>query len=59
MVEGFEPDPQKLSERDIQQMKQSGVDGDKIVKALVENSASFKEKTEFAKKKYIAKKKNK
>lgn len=47
---------QALSAEEIEEMKKSGVEGTKIIKALVEKSASFKQKTEFSQQKYLKKK---
>jgi hypothetical protein len=40
-------------------MKDSGVDGRKIVSSIVDNSATFSSKTEFSQEKYLKRKKNK
>ncbi|XP_064602606.1 tRNA (adenine(58)-N(1))-methyltransferase non-catalytic subunit TRM6-like [Liolophura sinensis] len=50
---------QKLSHDEIAQMKEEGVRGESIVEHLIENSATFKTKTEFAQEKYVQKKKKK
>ncbi|CAH1791433.1 unnamed protein product [Owenia fusiformis] len=50
---------QKLSRDEIVEMKKEGLRGQEIVDQLVENSATFKIKTEFSQEKYIKKKKKK
>ncbi|KAK2163730.1 hypothetical protein NP493_1443g00013 [Ridgeia piscesae] len=50
---------QKLSRDDIEAMKKGGVGGHNIVEQLIENSATFSKKTDFAQEKYIKKKKKK
>ncbi|XP_013409113.1 tRNA (adenine(58)-N(1))-methyltransferase non-catalytic subunit TRM6 isoform X2 [Lingula anatina] len=50
---------QKLSREEIYKMKKEGVSGESIVETLVENSSTFRTKTEFAQEKYIKKKKKK
>ncbi|KAG1713973.1 tRNA (adenine(58)-N(1))-methyltransferase non-catalytic subunit TRM6 [Nymphon striatum] len=50
---------QKLSRSDIEVLKADGLTGDKIVENLIENSSTFKEKTEFSQEKYRNKKKQK
>jgi len=50
---------QKLSQEDIEKMKREGASGEEVVKALVENSATFATKTAYSKEKYINKKKKK
>ena len=47
---------QKLSDKEIQRMQQSGVSGQAIVDELVANSATFNQKTAFAQEKYKMKK---
>ena len=47
---------QKLSDKEIQRMKQSGVSGHTIVDEIVANSATFSQKTAFAQEKYKMKK---
>lgn len=49
---------QKLSIDDIEKLK-SQKKGDEIVKELIENSATFEQKTKFSKEKYIKRKKEK
>ncbi len=49
---------QKLSIEDIEKLK-SQKKGDDIVKELIENSATFEQKTKFSKEKYIKRKKEK
>lgn len=50
---------QALTPEDIARMKSEGKSGDAIVAALVSNSASFKNKSQFAQAKYLNKKKRK
>lgn len=50
---------QKLTRDDIETLKGQGLKGQEIVQQLVENSATFRDKTEFAQEKYIKKKKKK
>lgn len=50
---------QKLTRDDIETLKEQGLKGQDIVQQLIENSTTFKEKTEFAQEKYIKKKKKK
>lgn len=50
---------QKLSQEDIHELKKSGIEGDQLVKKLIENSESFAQKTKFSQDKYVKKKKKK
>uniref|UniRef100_A0A8C9RBB6 tRNA (adenine(58)-N(1))-methyltransferase non-catalytic subunit TRM6 n=1 Tax=Scleropages formosus TaxID=113540 RepID=A0A8C9RBB6_SCLFO len=50
---------QKLTRDDIETLKEQGLKGQEIVQQLVENSTTFRDKTEFAQEKYIKKKKKK
>ncbi|XP_063426599.1 tRNA (adenine(58)-N(1))-methyltransferase non-catalytic subunit TRM6-like [Mytilus trossulus] len=50
---------QKLSRDDIELMKKTGMEGEKIIGQLIENSTTFKDKTEYAQEKWIKKKKKK
>ncbi|KAI3364424.1 hypothetical protein L3Q82_011216 [Scortum barcoo] len=50
---------QKLTREDIEALKGQGRKGQEIVQQLVENSSTFKDKTEYAQDKYIKKKKKK
>ncbi|KFV04506.1 tRNA (adenine(58)-N(1))-methyltransferase non-catalytic subunit TRM6, partial [Tauraco erythrolophus] len=50
---------QKLTHDDIQALKDKGIKGQEIVQQLIENSTTFRDKTEFAQDKYIKKKKKK
>ena len=50
---------QKLTREEIHSMKQEGATGQDIVENLIENSATFDKKTEFAQQKYIRKKRKK
>lgn len=50
---------QKLTRDDIETLKEQGLKGQEIVQQLVDNSTTFKDKTEFAQEKYIKKKKKK
>jgi len=50
---------QSLQHEQIEQMRQDGTHGSAIVEKLIESSATFGQKTEFSKAKYIAKKQKK
>uniref|UniRef100_A0A8C7XJE8 tRNA (adenine(58)-N(1))-methyltransferase non-catalytic subunit TRM6 n=1 Tax=Oryzias sinensis TaxID=183150 RepID=A0A8C7XJE8_9TELE len=50
---------QKLTKDDIEKLKDQGLKGQEIVQQLIENSATFSNKTEYAQDKYIKKKKKK
>ncbi|MGH0139648.1 UNVERIFIED_CONTAM: hypothetical protein FKN15_042577 [Acipenser sinensis] len=50
---------QKLTRDDIETLKDQGLKGQEIVQQLIENSSTFRDKTEFAQEKYIKKKKKK
>ncbi|XP_076463840.1 tRNA (adenine(58)-N(1))-methyltransferase non-catalytic subunit TRM6-like [Babylonia areolata] len=50
---------QKLTQEEIMKMKEEGLSGQDIVEKLVEQSETFKTKTEFSQEKYIKKKKKK
>lgn len=50
---------QKLSRDQIMSLRDEGVAGEEIVQELVENSATFKDRTEYSKAKYLKKKKKK
>ncbi|XP_040836915.1 tRNA (adenine(58)-N(1))-methyltransferase non-catalytic subunit TRM6 [Ochotona curzoniae] len=50
---------QKLTQDDIKALKDRGIKGEEIVQQLIENSTTFRDKTEFAQDKYIKKKKKK
>ncbi|XP_030052166.1 tRNA (adenine(58)-N(1))-methyltransferase non-catalytic subunit TRM6 isoform X2 [Microcaecilia unicolor] len=50
---------QKLTRDDIEALKEKGIKGQEIVQQLIENSTTFRDKTEFAQEKYIRKKKKK
>lgn len=50
---------QKLTRDDIEALKEKGIKGQEIVQQLIENSTTFRDKTEFAQEKYIKKKKKK
>ncbi|XP_062981377.1 tRNA (adenine(58)-N(1))-methyltransferase non-catalytic subunit TRM6 [Elgaria multicarinata webbii] len=50
---------QKLTHDDIKALKDKGTKGQEIVQQLIENSTTFRDKTEFAQDKYIKKKKKK
>ena len=52
-------DNQKISRDDIIEMREQGVSGENIIDKLIEHSATFKDKTDFAQQKYIKKKKTK
>ena len=47
---------QKLSYEEIQKMKKSGCSGQDILDSVVQNSASYSERTKFSQEKYIKKK---
>jgi len=49
----------QLSAEEIEEMKEQGVTGDTIIQALVDNSSTFSEKSQFSKQKYINKKRKK
>ncbi|XP_070705835.1 tRNA (adenine(58)-N(1))-methyltransferase non-catalytic subunit TRM6 [Pempheris klunzingeri] len=50
---------QKLTRDDIETLKEQGLKGQEIIQQLIENSSTFKDKTEYAQDKYIKKKKRK
>ncbi|KAL6080086.1 tRNA (adenine(58)-N(1))-methyltransferase non-catalytic subunit TRM6 [Balamuthia mandrillaris] len=50
---------QKLSQEEILEMKRKGVEGEEIIKALIQNSVSFEQKTEFSQAKWVKKKQQK
>ncbi|XP_008311454.1 tRNA (adenine(58)-N(1))-methyltransferase non-catalytic subunit TRM6 [Cynoglossus semilaevis] len=50
---------QKLTRDDIETLKEQGLKGQEIIQQLIENSSTFRDKTEFAQDKYIKKKKKK
>ncbi|KAG8011169.1 tRNA (adenine(58)-N(1))-methyltransferase non-catalytic subunit TRM6 [Nibea albiflora] len=50
---------QKLTRDDIETLKEQGLKGQEIIQQLIDNSATFKDKTEYAQDKYIKKKKKK
>ncbi|XP_076872923.1 tRNA (adenine(58)-N(1))-methyltransferase non-catalytic subunit TRM6 isoform X1 [Brachyhypopomus gauderio] len=50
---------QKLTRDDIESLKEQGLKGQEIVQQLIDNSTTFRDKTEFAQEKYIKKKKKK
>ncbi|XP_062267428.1 tRNA (adenine(58)-N(1))-methyltransferase non-catalytic subunit TRM6 [Platichthys flesus] len=50
---------QKLTRDDIETLKEQGLKGQEIVQQLIENSSTFRDKTEYAQEKYIKKKKKK
>lgn len=50
---------QKLTREDIEALKEKGIKGQEIVQQLIDNSTTFRDKTEFAQEKYIKKKKKK
>ncbi|GFR93152.1 tRNA (adenine(58)-N(1))-methyltransferase non-catalytic subunit TRM6 [Elysia marginata] len=50
---------QRMSKEDIMKMKDEGATGQKIIEELIENSETFKMKTEFSQAKYLKKKKKK
>lgn len=50
---------QKLTRDDIETLKEQGLKGQEIIQQLIENSATFRDKTGYAQDKYIKKKKKK
>ncbi|XP_053345412.1 tRNA (adenine(58)-N(1))-methyltransferase non-catalytic subunit TRM6 [Clarias gariepinus] len=50
---------QKLTRDDIESLKEQGMKGQEIIQQLINNSTTFRDKTEFAQAKYIKKKKKK
>uniref|UniRef100_A0AAY4AY46 tRNA (adenine(58)-N(1))-methyltransferase non-catalytic subunit TRM6 n=1 Tax=Denticeps clupeoides TaxID=299321 RepID=A0AAY4AY46_9TELE len=50
---------QKLTKDDIESLKEKGLKGQEIIQHLIDNSTTFRDKTEFAQEKYIKKKKKK
>lgn len=50
---------QKLTREDIETFKADGTSGETIVRTLVENSATFRDKTEYSQRKYLLKKQQK
>ncbi|XP_039981462.1 tRNA (adenine(58)-N(1))-methyltransferase non-catalytic subunit TRM6 [Xiphias gladius] len=50
---------QKLTRDDIETLKEQGLNGQEIIQQLIENSSTFRDKTEYAQDKYIKKKKKK
>jgi tRNA (adenine-N(1)-)-methyltransferase non-catalytic subunit len=50
---------QKLSKEEIDEMKKTGKTGEEIIRALVDNSDTFKTKTVFSQEKYLKKKQKK
>lgn len=47
---------QALSQSQVQRLRRTGTEGSAIVETLIENSATFKDKTEFSKAKYVTRK---
>lgn len=47
---------QKLEEKDIQELKNQGLEGEEIINKLIEGSQNFHLRTQFSKEKYIRKK---
>ncbi|XP_051909059.1 tRNA (adenine(58)-N(1))-methyltransferase non-catalytic subunit TRM6 [Hippocampus zosterae] len=50
---------QKLTRDDIETLKEQGLKGQEIIQKLIDNSSTFRDKTEYAQDKYIKKKKKK
>uniref|UniRef100_A0A7N6B5I5 tRNA (adenine(58)-N(1))-methyltransferase non-catalytic subunit TRM6 n=1 Tax=Anabas testudineus TaxID=64144 RepID=A0A7N6B5I5_ANATE len=50
---------QKLTRDDIEMLKEQGLKGQEIIQQLIDNSSTFRDKTEYAQDKYIKKKKKK
>ena len=53
------PDSQKLTRDDIEKLKDEGIKGQGVIEQIVENSATFQDKTVYSKAKYMKKKKRK
>ncbi|RHZ59921.1 hypothetical protein Glove_360g58 [Diversispora epigaea] len=51
-----DPSKQKLSYEDIEQLKKDGLEGQDIIKKVVESHSTFNKKTEYSKAKYIKRK---
>ncbi|CAG8613598.1 14174_t:CDS:10, partial [Racocetra fulgida] len=51
-----DPSKQKLSYQDIEQLKKDGIEGQDIIKKVIESHSSFDKKTEYSKAKYIKRK---
>ncbi|CAG8433899.1 12132_t:CDS:10 [Ambispora gerdemannii] len=51
-----DPSKQKLSYTDIENLKKEGMEGQEIIKKVVESHSSFEQKTEYSKAKYIKRK---
>ncbi|CAG8574278.1 12562_t:CDS:10 [Acaulospora morrowiae] len=51
-----DPSKQKLSYADIEQLKKDGLEGQDIIKKVVESHSTFDKKTEYSKAKYIKRK---
>ncbi|CAG8728519.1 1457_t:CDS:2, partial [Dentiscutata heterogama] len=51
-----DPSKQKLSYQDIEQLKKDGMEGQDIIKKVIESHSSFDKKTEYSKAKYIKRK---
>ena len=47
---------QKLTEPDICRLKESGLNGEEIIRTLIENSETFASKTDYAQEKWIKRK---
>ncbi|RIB22294.1 Gcd10p family-domain-containing protein [Gigaspora rosea] len=54
-----DPSKQKLSYQDIEQLKKDGMEGQDIIKKVIESHSSFDKKTEYSKAKYIKRKESK
>ncbi|CAG8616388.1 10982_t:CDS:10, partial [Racocetra persica] len=54
-----DPSKQKLSYQDIEQLKKDGLEGQDIIKKVIESHSSFDKKTEYSKAKYIKRKESK
>ncbi|KAG9305708.1 hypothetical protein G9A89_005106 [Geosiphon pyriformis] len=51
-----DPSTQKLSYTDIEKLKSEGIEGQEIIKKVVESHSAFEQKTEYSKAKYIKRK---
>ncbi|CAG8470760.1 5290_t:CDS:10 [Acaulospora colombiana] len=54
-----DPSKQKLSYADIEQLKKDGLEGQDIIKKVIESHSTFDKKTEYSKAKYIKRKESK
>jgi tRNA (adenine-N(1)-)-methyltransferase non-catalytic subunit len=47
---------QKLGANEIEELRKSGMDGKSVMKSLIENSSTFKQKTDFSQEKWVKRK---